>query len=288
MNLTNQIESFCKHLNTKGRSSSTITAYKTDLTQFSKFIGEQELKEISTRDINKFQKFLFRENNLTKKSITRKLNSIKSFFKFAIESENLVKNPAEKIAYPQTEDTAPKKLSQIEYKAIRDTARANPKIYTMIELMLQTGMKIGELSRLKLEEVKLDSNPPHIFIGQYQTNPSRIVELNDPARESMRQYIENRPKVRDDQGYLFPTRTGRRTLPRNIRTAMNRVFENAGVKSATVNELRNTFICHQIEHGMSLERLAEIVGHKHTASTELYLATTDREEPGRELDIAEL
>lgn len=288
MRLGDQIKPFCIDLEEKGRSKSTITAYKTDLEQFAIFLGEKELKELSTKDIDKFQKFLTRKNNLTNKTASRKLNSIKTFFKFALKNGLVEQNPAENTRYPKIEENVPKRLSQIEYKAIRDTARAEDKAFAMTELMLQTGLKIGELSRLKLEHIKLESNPPHIFVEEYQTNGSRIVELSKSAKKCLEEYKKKRPKSRSDQGFLFQTRTGRPTLARNIRSSLNRIFEKAGVDGVTVNELRNTFICHQIENGMSLKKLAEYVGHKHTASTELYLATTERKTPGSGQSVVEL
>ncbi|MBN1332097.1 tyrosine-type recombinase/integrase [Candidatus Dojkabacteria bacterium] len=288
MSKDTHIELFCEDLKRKGRSSSTITAYKADLDQFSSFLNEKDLLKAGPKDIIKFQKHLIKENNSTEKTASRKLNSIKAFFKFALLRNLVSKNPALDISYPKIEGKAPTKLSQIEYKAIRDTARSEFKAFAMVELILQTGLKIGELSRLKLEQVKLDSNPPHVFIEKYQTNESRIVELTRAAKKCLIEYIALRPKARHDRGYLFQTRTGSQILPRNIRSTLNRIFKNAGVKNATVNDLRNTFICHQIENGMSLKKLAEIVGHKHTASTEMYLAITERKAPGTSQTITEL
>ena len=288
MSIDEQIKPFCKYLQKKERSSFTITAYKTDLEQFAKFLNGKLIEKISTKDINKYQKHLIRENNLTEKTASRKLNGIKTFFKFLISQGILKKNPSEGVNYPKVESKAPKRLSQIEYKAIRDTARHETKSFAMIELMLQTGIKIGEASRLKLENVNLNSNSPHIFIKENQSNESRIVELNQPAIACLSEYMKNRAKTRNDEGWLFQTRTGKSIHPRNMRSSLNRIFKKAGVKGATVNDLRNTFICHQIENGMSLKTLAKIVGHKHTSSTELYLQTTERKTPGTKQLIAEL
>ncbi|HEC64177.1 MAG TPA: site-specific integrase, partial [bacterium] len=166
----------------------------------------------------------------------------------------------------------PRVLGQMEYKALRDSSRKNIRLYTMIELLLQTGIRIGELSRLKLEDTLLSSNPKYISIGEYASNSSRKVELNSTALQALGNYliIRNSPKKTESK-HLFHTKSGKPVLVRNIRSSINKAFRKAGIEKATVNDIRNTFIVFQLTQGMRSDRVADVVGHQRVSSTEKYL-----------------
>ena len=279
---------FTKYLKGLKRSEATIVAYTKDLEQLADFVGAKDIKDINKKDLNNFVKDIINKRKFSKKTASRKINSFKTFFRYLEIKEILNENPSTKISHPEIEENHPRVLAQVEYKAIRDTARKNIRNYTMIELMLQTGMKIGEVSRLKLEDVKLNSLPPKIFIREHESNPLRVIDLNEIAIEIIKKYLKYRQKRPNDKGYLFNTRSGKNILIRNIRTAINRICRRAGVKAVRVNDFRNTFIAHQIENGLKLDKIAEFVGHKRSASTEKYLAVTERKTPGDGTDIVPL
>lgn len=288
MDINSQIEPFVNYLRNIGRSESTIVAYKKDLEQLAKYINNGPIVNTTTKDLKQYVKYLINDKGFTKKTASRKINSFKTFFKYLTEAGKIAEDISLPVRHPEIENKPPRILSPMEYKAIRDTARRNKRLYTMIELLLQTGIRIGELSRLKTEDIKLDNGNPKMVIQEFESNEMRIVELNEIISEALKNYIEKRKSVQNDQGYLFTTRTGKNVLVRNIRTAVNRVFQKAGVQNARVNDLRNTFICHQIEHGMDIDKLAEIVGHKRTTSTEKYLDLVEKEESGNLKSIVPL
>jgi len=81
--------------------------------------------------------------------------------------------------------------------------------------------------------------------------------------------LEFRPKTKVKN--VFITKTGRAFLIRNIRTIVNRYFREAGIKDATINDLRHTFIAHQLASGASVVMIQKMVGHKRLSTTEKYL-----------------
>jgi integrase/recombinase XerD len=289
MPISNYIQKFTKNLKSDGKSSSTIIAYKKDIEQFVEFIQNKNIEEISQKDIEKFVKYQIKEKGIGMKTASRKINSIGNFFRFALHKKIVKKNPAVGIKHPESsEERLPHCLSQIEYKAIRDTASTNFRLFALIEILLQTGTKIGEISRLKLNDVTVMPEGSRFLITAYQSNPARMIDLNSKADKVLRKYMEIRKARPNDKGYLFNTRTGKNMIIRNIRTAVNRIFKQAGVKDARVNDIRNTFICHQIENGVSLKTIAKYVGHKRTLSTEKYLEVTERKTPGTGTELFEL
>jgi site-specific recombinase XerD len=146
--------------------------------------------------------------------------------------------------------------------------------------MLQTGIRIGELSRLKLEDLQLDSNPAQMIIREHASSPMRLVEVNPKMVEIFEFYLPRRNDPKEDEGYVFNTKNGGNMIIRNIRSAVNRIFEKAGIDDATVNDLRNTFIVYQLEEGVSLAKVAQQVGHKRYSSTEKYIPLLERDNLG--------
>ncbi|KXK26760.1 MAG: Tyrosine recombinase XerD [candidate division WS6 bacterium OLB20] len=269
-------EEFVQHLEGKGRSKSTIVAYNKDIEQLISFLDELQHsglpQDLTTGILEAYVDKLKQEGNYTLKTVSRKINSLKTFSKYLANQGLIVSDVAAPISHPEFTPQLPRVLSPLEYRALRDTARSNVRLYTMVELLLQTGIRIGELSRLKRAHVKLDN--PHIYIEPFSSNPERVVDLNERAVESIAQYFEEHQHIRDaenDQLHMFQTKTGNPVLIRNIRTAINRAFRKAGIKGATVNDIRNTFIVYQLESGIDLERLAQIVGHQKPTTTEKYL-----------------
>lgn len=267
------LNSFLKHLEEKGRSKSTMIAYKKDIEQLLDHYSNEvtSVKGFKTNHIQIYIERLVEEKKFTLKTISRKINSYKTFFKFLNKEKVLDADIAHPISHPSFKPKDPRILSSLEYKALRDTGRNNPRLYAMIELLLQTGMRIGELSRLKMSDLHLDTEPATIFIEEFSSNPARTVALNKQAKDALETYLSERPTPKNDQGFVFSTKTGNQVLVRNMRTMINTAFKKSGIEDATVNDIRNTFIVYQLENGMPLERVAEVVGHKRITSTEKYL-----------------
>lgn len=280
MDLNKLIPKFKTFLAKDGKSESTVIGYITDLKQLSKFLENKEVSKITKKDLNNFLKFINKERNLTNKTASRKINSFNTFFRYVLKRKILSKNPAERIKHPDLEPTLPQIIDPIEYKAIRDTARPNFRVFAMIETLLQTGIKIGELSRLKVDDVKLNSIPPQFIIREYESSPMRTVDISPKLQETLEKYLKQRINYPKDQGYLFNTRSGKCVQVRNIRTAIDRICANAGLERVKVNDFRNTFITHQIENGVKLKKIAETVGHRRPSTTEKYLTVTEVKKPG--------
>lgn len=270
---TQALETFVNHLNEKGRSPSTIVAYKKDIEQLFEHYNDVNslMTDYKTKHLEIYIEKLIKEKKFTLKTISRKINSYKTLFKFLHRNNHIKTDIAHPISHPTFKPKDPRILSSMEYKALRDTSRKNLRLYAIIELLLQTGMRIGELSRLKIEDINLKTSPQTIKIVEYASNPERIISINNNAIEAIEMYLKVRPVPKKDEGYLFTTKSGKQVLVRNIRTMINNTFKKSGIENATVNDIRNTHIVFQLEHGVPLEVVAENVGHQRLTSTEKYL-----------------
>jgi integrase/recombinase XerC len=273
INLRDAHQQFIGHLKGRSRASATILAYGKDIEQLVNFlmappIAKENADDVSTEDLNGFMQKLASEGYTTK-SISRKTNSTKTFFKFLKSSELIPDDPATNLEHPKFENKPPRILSKVEYRALRDAAKGDLRIFAIIELFLQTGIRIGELAKLTIDDVNLDPASSSIQIRPFEGSTERSIPLNRPAVEAIQRYLEVRPKTQNKA--IFVTKTGRPLLIRNIRTAIDRYFKMAGIKDAKVNDLRHTWIAHHLATGTSLTLISKLAGHKRVSTTERYL-----------------
>jgi integrase/recombinase XerD len=258
---------FKTYLKSNQKSNSTVVAYGKDIEQLISFLEElkrAQIQEVTKEDLDSFLAKLA-QDGYTPKSVSRKINSTRTFYRFLKINEYLTDDPSLLVSHPKYQLAPPRMLTPTEYRALRDAARNDNRMYAVIELLLQTGIRIGELANLRLSDVTKDS----LHIAPFEKHEERTIPLNKRAKEALDKYMEVRPRVTDD--HLFVTKSGKPFLIRNIRTAVERYFRLAEIKSAKVNDLRHTFVSHHLKHGVSLLVLSKALGHKRLSTTERYL-----------------
>lgn len=266
---------FTEYLGSRRRARATIVAYTKDIEQLTQFLGnmgKKTVSEISRDELDAFLKKL-NSDNYKAKSVSRKINSIKTFFRFLKASGAITVDPAVEIEHPKYEVKPPRILSKLEYRALRDACRGDARTYAIVELFLQTGLRIGELANLTVDDVK----DAELYVAAQEGHAARSVPLNKAGKEALGRYLEIRTsniasgKKDSVSKALFITKTGRPLLIRNIRTAIDRYFKIAGIEDAKVNDLRHTFIAHHLMAGTPITTLSKLVGHKRLSTTEKYL-----------------
>ncbi|OGD87374.1 hypothetical protein A2870_01350 [Candidatus Curtissbacteria bacterium RIFCSPHIGHO2_01_FULL_41_11] len=264
---------FIEHLRGKKRTTSTVLAYGKDIEQLVQHLTENQknsVHEVTPEDIRNFLLKL-EKSGYTKKSLSRKLNSTKTFFRFLKIQEYITDDPASLVEHPKFDTKPPRILSPMEYRALRDTARDDIRIAAIIEVLLQTGVRIGELANLKVDDVFAGNGKEgHLYVAPQENRTERTVPLNKSAEMALKRYLEVRPKTTNKA--LFVTKTGKPLLVRNIRTAIDRYYRKAGITGAKVNDLRHTWVAHHLSRGTSLVLISKIAGHKRLSTTERYLA----------------
>lgn len=289
-NLTDLHSSFIEDLQSKGRSQSTIIAYGKDLEQVIEFLNEKNILSPSIVTIENLESFKFtlEKKDYTPKSISRKINSIRTFFKYLAAQKIIIENPAEKLSHPRFETKPPRVLTEMEYRALRDVSRADVRLYSIVEMLLQTGIRIGELTRLNISDIKTtkDGKLKYLNIEAFASHTGRKVPLNTSAVSAINEYLKIRPTADNDT--IFVTKTGNPLLVRNIRTSIDRAFEKSGIKGSKVNDLRNTFIAHHLANGVSLVTVSKLVGHKRLSTTEKYLDLIKKDENGTQQKLEAL
>lgn len=261
-------QEFLEFLVQQKKSRSTSLAYGKDLSQLIAFLkkrGTDSFDKVTSGDLKEYVNEM-QTLKYTVKSIGRKINSIKTFYRFLVKEKGLKENASSSLEYPKYENLPPRILTPLEYRALRDAAKGDVRIYAIIELFLQTGVRISEIANLRLEDIKNDE----IYIRPIEGRPERTVPLNKPAKAALDLYLKT-GRGNAVSSHIFLTKTGRPLLIRNIRTSVDRYFKIAGIKNAKVNDLRHTWIAHHLQNGTSLLLVNKIAGHKRLSTTERYL-----------------
>jgi len=285
--LTDAHQQFVEYLENSGKAHATVIAYSKDIEQLAEFLNQDKSKqliaEVTNEDIEDFKNIL-KARRYTGKSISRKINSIKAFFRYLNSQGMISDNPAEIVSHPKYDQAPPRILSKTEYRALRDACRGDARMSAVVEMLLQTGMRISELAALQIEDIDFDRNV--VTIRPQNSRSGRRVPLNAAAKQSIMDYLTIRPRAREKT--LFLTKTCRPFLVRNIRTAIDRYFRLAGIKDAKVNDLRHTFIVEQLKAGTPLVYISQLVGHKRITTTEKYLKLIEAPEMQPNIEIEEL
>jgi site-specific recombinase XerD len=283
-NLELSYKNFLQNLKDKGRSRSTILAYGSDIRQLKNYLqqqGKNNVAEITFNDLKGFKEHL-QDAEYSPKTISRKINSMRTFFRYLINQNSVKENLAKRLDTPEIEISPPNYLTKTEYRALRDAASDDVRTYAVIELLLQTGVRVGEITDIKLTDIK--NGKLHIRShGKYE---GRKIPLNVPAQKAINDYIDQRPETSNK--HLFVTKSGKKLLIRNIRSSVERYFEEAGIEEAKLNDLRNTFIVHQLKAGVPLTTVSKLAGHKQITTTERYLELARKGSKTKEDQISAL
>ena len=268
-------KNFIKHLESEGKSASTLLAYGKDIEQLTDFLLKRGINSVSEIGINHLQEFMAKlgVNNFTPKTISRKTNATKTFFKYLEDKGHVQNNAADLLKHPKLQIKAPRILSRLEYGALRDAARNDARAYGMIEVLLQTGVTISELSEIKVEYLDLDKEQRVLRIPQKPGRDTRSIPLNKRVSEAIKNYME---KERADKNskFLFVTKSG--------------CFKLAGVENAKVNDLRHTFVAFHLGQGTNMSLVSRVAGHKRISTTEKYLQYIEKTNSVEKMELGTL
>lgn len=269
---------FIEHLKGQNKSSATLIAYNKDIEQLMNHLmkdGVELVTQIELAHLESFMNKLAKES-YTPKSISRKTNATKTFFRFLLDKTHIKENVSELLKHPKVEIKAPRILTKVEYRALRDAAKDDLRSYGMIEVLLQTGLTISELADIKLADLNITGETGTLSIPKRNAKESRYVPLNKAVVDAIKIYQEKeRPNV-EKSVHLFITKTGKALLVRNIRSTINRYFKLAGIERAKVNDLRHTFVAHHLTAGVNITTVSKVAGHKRLSTTERYLQYIER------------
>lgn len=205
----------------------------------------------------------------------RKVVTIRSFLTFLYEDGYIGTNIAKQIVLPFAESTIPNILTATECHRLREACADNPRDKAIIELLLQTGIKLSELTRLTLNDVEIEKETGEgqkglIRILGSRGKKERFIPLNTKACVALKNYVG----ARKDAGnsILFLNRFDEPLGERGVQKMLRKYLKRAGFGRASIHTLRHTFGTQHIAEGASLKTIQEVMGLKDVRSTSIYQA----------------
>ncbi len=272
------IEDFLQMLSAeKGLAANTLEAYGRDLRLFADFLENKNLDRVSAQDIKDYLQFLNKQA-YEARSQSRKLSAIKEFYGFLYSENNIKENPALMIDAPKNKKSLPKYLSKEEVLKLIETAMADtsPKgfrLYTMVEILYATGMRVSELVGLPLAAVVYQRD---FITVKGKGNKERLVPMGEAAQNAIKAYLELRDrflrKGRDSK-WLFPAPSKTGFWPRDsFFKALKKLAIKAGINPLKVSPhvLRHSFASHLVENNADLRSVQQMLGHENITTTEIY------------------
>src|SRR5437868_15257917 len=207
MDTTTQLyTSLTRYLNSlTGRNLSihTATAYRTDLLQFLTWLTENDISVTSSEKITRTHilDYLSHLAGLGRSGVTRtrKLASIREYCKFLVNEQLIAHSPTDNITRPKQERKQRVFLRVDEYMRLLNAAAGNSRDYAILQLFLQTGIRVAELVGLQL--IDIDLNEEAMLING-KGNKQRTIYLEKKATQALRAYLSNRPQATDQHVFL--------------------------------------------------------------------------------------
>jgi integrase/recombinase XerC len=257
-----------------------VAAYRSDLVQFARFVSESGCPEaeIDHQFLRTYLAYL-RELRLSKRSMARKLASIRSYFKYTSKFEGCEGNPGELIGTPKLDKVLPRVIrDRLMDELLRapDDSVLGRRDRAILELLYATGMRIGELVALDLSSVDWTAQRVKLF---GKGRKERIVPVHDLAVKALSAYVRSsrrelvQPRGSDglSERALFLNYRGWRLTVRGARKIFMKYAQQVGLECGiSPHSVRHTFATHLLENGADLRSVQEMLGHVDLSTTQVY------------------
>jgi site-specific recombinase XerD len=266
------VSAFLRTLSGANKSAATITAYRTDLQQFACFLAETNClvttpADITRTDVTEFLSHLATQGNCGT-TRARKLASLRAYIRFLDAQGLIAKDPTLGVQTPKKERGGRTSLRADEYTKLLSLAGANPRDYAILQVFLQTGVRVSELCALTRAD--LDFERRIVTIGNGKGQKARTIELEKKGIQAIKSYLAVRPQSLHEE--LFLNYQGEPLGERGVRKMLAKYLKAAGItKKISPHSLRHTFATHKAERGVSPYVLREWLGHARLDTTQIYV-----------------
>jgi integrase/recombinase XerC len=263
---------FLSELSGKNRSLLTIRCYGIDCRQFLTWIQENDLTVTQPAEITKshLSEYLssLSDQGLSGRTRARKLAAIKEYFRFLVGSGVIAVSPTESVSAPKRERNGRNYLTPEEYTRLLSLAGSNPRDYAILQVFLQTGIRVSELCSLTLSDVDLVDRA--VTIRQSKGMADRSIELEKKGLQALRNYLRIRPQSLSDA--LFLNYQAEPLSERGVQKLLAKYVKLAGItKKISPHSLRHTFATYKAERGVSPYQLQQWLGHRNLNTTQIYV-----------------
>ncbi len=272
MNLETAVATFLRAQEGKNRRPATLVAYRTDLAQFVAWLRETNgvidtPAEVTKLDITEYLGHLAKRQ-LSGVTRARKMASLREFFRYLESIAILQHSPIAGLDTPKKEKHGRNYLSSEEFNRLLAAAGGNPRDYAILQVFLQTGVRVSELCALTLEDIDLTGRTLRVREGKGQAD--RTIELEKKGIQALKSYLRQRADTLSL--VLFLNYTGEPLSERGVQKMLAKYLAQAGItKKISPHALRHTFASYKAARGISAFQLKEWLGHSRHDTTSIYV-----------------
>ncbi|PDV97206.1 tyrosine recombinase [Candidatus Chloroploca asiatica] len=274
------IDQFLVYLATeRGKAPNTISAYRIDLDQLVAYVQEQDVRawtDVTPDHVMGFSIFL-RERRYANSTVARRTAAVKAFFAYLVSQHLIEVDPSTAIDSPKVDRYTPKSLTLFQVDELlelplRSSSSEGLRDKAMLELLYATGMRVGELVALELDDLSLEARTIRCA---GRGGRERVLPLNDTAFVAIEEYLDNaRSQLTRSDGVrataLFVNHRGKRLTRQGFWLILKGYAEELGLYDLTPHTLRHSFASHMLANGADLREVQERLGHASLATTQIY------------------
>ena len=256
----------------KDVSPYTLKYYNQDIDDFKVFLNREQIfgfADIDDRVVRFFLTYLY-QRKLSRKSVARKISSLRTFYKYLEREKITTSNPFLTVSLPKTEQTLPHFLYEEEIKelfSISDlTTPLGQRNQALLEIMYATGIRVSELVNLTIDAIDF-SLETILVMGKGRKE--RYIPFGSYAKDAISLYISEGRQVllkKNSAGtdYLFLNSNGKQLTTRGVSYILNKIVDEAATTiHIHPHALRHTFATHMLNAGADLRSVQELLGHDH-------------------------
>jgi integrase/recombinase XerC len=264
--------SYIKHV--KGYSNHTIRNYNADLEHFKNYIENQDIniniEKITKNHIRSFLGYLFNKNDPN--TLTRKISTLRSFFKYLIKDGYIEINPARLVNLPKRKKFLPKILSIDEMfgllKIPKNDSLLGSRDLCILELLYSSGVRVSELVNLNINDIDFEKNLIKV-LGKGKKE--RLVPITKAAYDAILNYIKRRNATTSSNSPLFLNYKNSRLTTKSVGRIIDKYTKKMVLlKKFSPHSFRHTFATHLLQQGANLRSIQEMLGHASLSTTQKY------------------
>lgn len=259
----------------KNYSNYTLINYKDDLSFYLDFLNKENIDVLDSdyKVIRNYLSYMYNKK-YTSKTISRHISSLRSFYKYMIKENYIVKNPMTLISNPKQESKLPHFLYYNELETILNIPDKSTPLgqrdSVILELLYSTGIRVSELVNIKLKDINLSTRKIRI-LGK--GNKERIVLYGEYLKNLLDIYLNDGREelVKNNQEYLVLNKNGSGLTTRGVRVIIDNILKKGEIDfHISPHVLRHTFATHMLDSGADLKSVQELLGHENLSTTQIY------------------
>lgn len=272
-----EIDRFVEYLKyQRNYSNFTCNNYKKDLNEYNSFILSNKInyKNMDYNEAKEYVIYLNKKND-AKSTISRKLSSLRTFYKYLVLNNKVESNPFLLVSSPKKEKRIPKFINYNNMEEILNVPNIKTKEgqreRVILEVLYASGVRVSELVNIKLKDIDF-SNKNILIFGK--GSKERLVSFGDYALEYINLYLkEGRNLLLDGvkSDYLIVGKKSEKLTTRRVEQIIDDIIKRTSIKlNITPHMFRHTFATHLLDNGCDLLVVQELLGHASLSSTEIY------------------